>query len=117
MAGAGGLRNRLTFQKVAEAGDDGFGNSQTGWAAIFGPVAARITPVRSRESLISGVEQFAAVFLLEIRSDPDAALINAKSRAVDPDTGAIYQITGEPLNHDEHGRYLRIPARKGAPDG
>ena len=120
---AGRLRERVRFDRRVIVADDGYGNEVAGWATFVGPVAAEISPMRSREQALAAKLEERNVVEITVRwqpvlaglTDGVAALGNA-DRAVDARTGKVYDIHVVD-NKDLRKRYLTVLAESGGAIG
>jgi len=104
--GAGGLREKLAFQRRTES-DDGFGTIVTGdFQTVFEEYAemtARMGSEAVMASRLQGVQPYTA----KIRSSVRAREIDATWRAVGRD-GAVYSIVSPPVNMSMKNDYIDI---------
>ena len=111
MPGAGQLRERITFERRAEA-DDGYGNPIAGgWTAQL-TVAARVLPLRGTEAVTAARLEGRQPVVITVRASGQARAIGADWRAVDARRGTIYAITAPPAL-TEDGAFLDILATTG----
>jgi len=87
---AGALRDRIRFEKRADA-DDGYGNTVSDWAVQF-ERAAEIRPLKGSEQVIASRLQGIQPALIIVRYDSQTATITPEWRAVDARSGTIYNI-------------------------
>lgn len=114
---AGDLRERVGFYKPTET-DDGYGNTQIGFAAVptVGPVAAAIVPRLGGEALLAGRlagKKFANV---TVRCSSDTKQITTAWRARDERAGVDYNIRSiiDPgQGTPGHGRLLELLCEEG----
>jgi len=78
MARAGSLRERVTFQR-ATAGDDGYGNTITGWADHL-TVWANIRETLGKERVEAGRIEAANTATVRIRASSDSRALMAEDR-------------------------------------
>lgn len=115
MAGAGELRERLSFQRRL-AVDDGYGNPVSGdWTEQF-TCAARIQPLKGGEGVQAARLSGTQPVILAIRLSVAARQVTTSWRAVDVRRGTIYNLTSL-ANMDERGAMLEILAVSGEADG
>ena len=112
------MRELVAFQRLMTTGDDGAGNTQTGWNTD-NPLlvcAARLRPINGREEVLaqklSGVQPFELV----VRYCRAAAGVTTADRAVNARTGDTYDIVAI-QNPDERRMYLSMLIKKGVADG
>jgi SPP1 family predicted phage head-tail adaptor len=118
-AGAGSLRERVTFQRRA-AGDDGAGNVVTGaWTDLPGAaaIAARLKPLKQSEAVLADGVQGRSSFEVTIRLTAAGQGITVGDRMKNERTGRTYNVKSPPQNPDERGRFLRILVEWGGADG
>lgn len=118
-AGAGSLRERVTFQRRA-AGDDGMGNSTTGpWTDLAGAtaIAARLKPLKQSEAVIAEGVQGRSSFEVTIRATSAGEAITVGDRLKDTRSDRTFNVKSPPQNPDERGRFLRIIVEAGGADG
>jgi SPP1 family predicted phage head-tail adaptor len=118
-AGAGSLRERVTFQRRA-AGDDGAGNTTTGaWTDISGAtsIAARLKPLKQSEAVLADGVQGRSSFEVTIRLTAAGQGITVGDRMKDERSGRTFNVKSPPQNPDERGRFLRILVETGGADG
>ncbi|NBJ13335.1 phage head closure protein [Microvirga arsenatis] len=87
---AGALRDRIRFEKRAEA-DDGYGNTVSDWTPQF-ERAAEIRPLKGSEQVIASRLQGTQPALILVRYDSQTATITPEWRAVDARSGTTYNI-------------------------
>ncbi|NZD50537.1 head-tail adaptor protein [Rhizobium leguminosarum] len=110
--GAGGLREKLHFQR-RELADDSYGNEQSGdWQTIF-TTAAGLSPLKGSEPVIASRLSGVQPFILQIRSCREARDVTTAWRAVDArNPSRIFNITSV-ANFDEKNAYLDMMAVQG----
>ena len=112
---AGGLRERLRFEKRAAQADDGYGNREGDWECQFDEYA-RVRPLTGSEPVIAARLTGVQPVRITVRSCYQTRLITSGWRAVDTrDETRTFAITAPPANLDEKNRYLDIMAETGAP--
>lgn len=112
----GDFRERVRFERRSIIGDDGYGNRIDGWAALYGPVAARIDPGIGAEDVLSGRPVGVQPATITIRWSSAAAGIQPQDRVVDERLGRTWNVAGI-ANEDQRRGYLVIAASAGAADG
>lgn len=112
MPGAGDLRERIAFDKRADA-DDGFGNAQGPWQEQF-TVWAHVAYRRGSEPVIArrlvGVQPVA----ITVRATPQTRTISAEWRARNTRTGETYAIKSPPAESRDRA-FLELMAETGTP--
>ena len=115
MAGAGALRDRVTFQAETQV-SDGYGGYELGWADVAGCVniSANFAPERGREKLAGDRLQVSLAGVLRVRSSSETRVITEQHRV---------QIGGVPYNirsvsnPDRRGRYLEMTVERADASG
>lgn len=111
MAGAGNLRDRVTFVRFGSV-DDGQGGYTDGWSAIAGlsDIRGAFRPERSRERLAAGRLESSVAGTLSIRSFEASRGVTAADRVIiNADPYVIHAIT----NPDRRDRYLEMTVERG----
>jgi head-tail adaptor len=116
IAGAGDLRQRVTFAKP-DAVSDEFGNVTTGWADQF-TVAANIDtdPKLGRETVTAARLEGRQPVVIRVRQYSQTKQIRTDWRATDVRSGAQYNIrsVADPnLGNNQHGRWIDMVAEGG----
>jgi SPP1 family predicted phage head-tail adaptor len=84
------LRDRVAFD-AETTGDDGYGNTVTGWAEQF-VVAAQIRYLRGSEPVIAERLQGVQPVVVTVRDSTQTRAINAGWRAREARTGTVFNI-------------------------
>ncbi len=119
MAGAGYLRDVVTFQRRG-AQADGYGNSTVGaWAAITGCSAVRagFRSIRQNEQVGPEGVTGRATYEVTVRQSAELLGLSVKDRMVHDVDGRTFNIKSPPVNVDQRGRFLRILVEQGGADG
>lgn len=115
MAGAGDLRERLSFER-REAVDDGYGNPVSGdFVSVF-VCAARIQPLKGGEGVQAARLAGTQPVVLFIRSSLQSRQVTTAWRAVDTRRGTVFNITSL-ANMDEKNAMIEILATSGEAAG
>jgi head-tail adaptor len=115
---AGALRERVTFQRRAPAGD-GMGNTLGAWADIpdcIG-VAAELTPLRHGEVVLSEGVQGRILYRVTVRFTDALAALQVGDRMKDTRSARTFNVSAPPINPDQKRHYLQIQAQLGGADG
>ena len=104
--GAGGLREKLAFQRRTES-DDGFGQVTVGDFQTVFEEYAELTARMGSEAVMASRLQGVQPYTAKIRSSVRARDIDATWRAVGRD-GAVYSIVSPPVNSDQRNAYIEF---------
>ncbi len=110
MATAGNLRHRITFDKRAEV-DDGFGNTQAGWAEQF-TVWAEVKAKLGGEAVTAARLQSQNTVNITVRASSKTRLIREDWRARDQSEGTEYAIRSI-IDPDDGGAWIEILCQTG----
>lgn len=108
MAGAGALRQRVTFQTETEMPDGG-GGYERGWSDVI-TVWGSLQPERGRERLQADRLQASLGGVLRVRSSTETRAITEAHRVLID--GVPYQIRSI-ANPDQKNRYLEMTVERG----
>jgi SPP1 family predicted phage head-tail adaptor len=111
MATAGSLRHRITFDKRAEV-DDGYGNTQAGWAEQF-TVWAEVKAKLGGEAVTAARLQSQNTVNITVRASSKTRLIREDWRARDLPEGVEYAIKSI-VDPDDGGAWLELLCQTGA---
>ena len=115
MATPSGRRvERFRFEARTQV-SDGMGNTEGGWATLYGPVWVRMTPMRGSEQVLAQRLSNVAVFTLYILPSTAAKALTSACRAVNDRTGDVFDITDITLAERRDEIVLLI--RSGVADG
>ncbi len=120
MAGAGPLRERVTFRALTTGAGDGAGNYAEAWADIEGAkkVAASIAPLSQSEVVIPAGVQGLRLFEVVTRYSPILATIDVNDIMIDARRPTVrYNVKAPPINQDRHKRYLKFLVELGGAVG
>jgi SPP1 family predicted phage head-tail adaptor len=108
--GAGKLKERLTFSKLADTIDDGYGNVQQGWQDQF-TVNSRVRPRLGGEEVMAARLQGKNLVAITLRSSVKTKQITTNWRAVDARSGEQYNIRS--VIETEDKEYIELLGEKG----
>lgn len=114
--GAGELRHRVRFQR-RQAVEDGYGNTEGGWADLDISRACSMTPTRGGEDVQAARLTGKASWDIWVRSDSGTRTLSTGDRAIDArDPSRIFNIAfiGD---MDGNRTWLLIQATTGGADG
>lgn len=115
--GAGDLRQRVKFQRRTEV-DDGYGNTEGGWADLSIDRAASLTPTRGGEAVQSGRLTGSASWDLWVRADSATKALTTGDRAIDVrDASRVFNIVFGPADMDGRNTWLLLQCTSGHADG
>lgn len=119
---AGRLRERISLQRrgapggsgSGSEGNDGFGNSEGGWAEVF-QCAAQFVPIKGREEVLAQRLQGLQPLAIVIRNSAQARAVTPDWRAVDLRSGRVYAVVSVQAN--ERRSLLDLLCEGGGADG
>jgi SPP1 family predicted phage head-tail adaptor len=107
----GKLRHRITFEKRADV-DDGYGNTQAGWAVQF-TVWAEVKAKLGGEAVTAARLQSQNTVNITVRASSQTRLIREDWRARDQSEGIEYAIKSI-IDLDDGGAWLELLCQTGA---
>lgn len=118
--GAGQLRDKVTFQRLAQGAGDGAGNYGTAFVDIAGAtdIAAEISAPRGSELVSLAGVQSRTAFTVRIRYTSAGAGITVNDRMIDARNPAlIYNVRSPGVNLDGRRKYLTFAVELGGAPG
>lgn len=107
----GKMRERLMFYRRSGT-PDGMGNQLAAWSWLYGPVSARVQPLKGSELVVDQRLSGINIYNIYIRSSIVARGITAEDKAVNTRTGETFNITA--LNNlDERNAEIVFTAKSG----
>lgn len=117
---AGGLRESVTFQRLAAGAGTTLRTQITDFANITGAVGipAELTPLRYGETVISEGVQGRRIYRVSIRYTDTLAGLKAGDRMVDArDASRVFNVKSPPVNPDKKRKYLELQVEIGGASG
>jgi len=113
---AGRLNRRVRFEARADAANVG-GVVKADWATVFGPVSARLRPLRGGEEMTAARLGGREVFEVYLRGCAGVRALTSDMRMVDVRDGRTFNVLQPPMNVDERGAEYMLTVERGGVDG
>lgn len=119
MAGAGALRESVTFQRQATGAGDGMGNKLTAFADITDAIGipAELTPLRYGEVVLKEGIQGRRLYRVRMRWTATLAGLQVNDRMIDARSSVAYNVKSPPVNPDQRRKYLEVQVETGGASG
>jgi head-tail adaptor len=115
--GAGDLRDRVKFQRRA-SGDDGYGNTESGFTDLGIERSCSLTPTRGGEAVQSGRLTGSASWDLWVRADSGTKSLTVGDQVVDTrDASRTFNIVFGPADMDGRNAWLLLQCTSGTAGG
>lgn len=116
--GAGDLRQKVKFQRRANTGGDGYGNTEGPWGDLSIERSCSLTPSRGGETVQAGRLAGSAAWDLWLRADSGTRTLKVGDRAVDSrDATRVFNIRFGPSDMDGTNTWLFLQLEQGVADG
>lgn len=114
-ARTGQMRELVKFQRRT-ASADGYGNTLSVFADLYGPVYARLRPLKGVEQSVDGRLSGVSDFEVTVRWTAALAGVTTEDRIIHARTGVTYNIVAT-QNPDERNAQLSFIVKSGTSEG
>lgn len=123
--GAGALRQKVRFERRADIGGDGYGNTEEGWEPLGVERSCSLTPTRGGETIQAGRLAGSASWDLWVRADSGTRTVQEGDRVVEriPGPGGArvdgqaFNVRFGPSDMEGRGAWLFLQLESGVADG